>query len=155
MDIFPTIAVALHALGATIWVGGMFFAYQVLRPALGGFEGPQRLKTWAAVFPRFFSWVWAAVIALWATGYMQVFWDFGGFDVAGWHVQIMHITGIVMFFIYFFLFFGPYPRFQAAVRAEDWPAAAARLATIRRIVGLNLILGLVTVAIGASGRFWG
>ena len=28
------IAIALHLLSAVIWVGGMFFAYLVLRPAL-------------------------------------------------------------------------------------------------------------------------
>ena len=29
-------ATALHVLAAVVWVGGMFFAYLVLRPAVGG-----------------------------------------------------------------------------------------------------------------------
>jgi len=29
------------------------------------------------------------------------------------------------------------------------------LGTIRRIVEINLVLGLLTAAIGASGRYWG
>jgi len=32
--------------------------------------------------------------------------------------------------------------------------AAAALVQIRLIVAINLVLGLVTVAVGASGRFW-
>jgi hypothetical protein len=34
------------------------------------------------------------------------------------------------------------------------PEAAASLNQIRLIVAINLVLGLVTVAAGASGRFW-
>jgi uncharacterized membrane protein len=33
--------------------------------------------------------------------------------------------------------------------------ATRQLTQIRRIVATNLVLGLVTVAIGASGRYWG
>jgi uncharacterized membrane protein len=32
--------------------------------------------------------------------------------------------------------------------------AAASLNQIRRIVAINLVLGLITVIVGASGRFW-
>ena len=34
------------------------------------------------------------------------------------------------------------------------PLAGKDLAAIRRIVGTNLLLGLINVAIGTSGRFW-
>ena len=55
----------LHILAAVIWVGGMFFAWMILRPALGAsLEAPQRLQLWSAVFPRFFVWVWLAVLLL-------------------------------------------------------------------------------------------
>jgi len=36
--------IAIHALAAVIWVGGMFFAYMVLRPSAGPLEAPLRLK---------------------------------------------------------------------------------------------------------------
>ena len=59
------VANALHVLAAVVWVGGMFFAYVVLRPAVGDIEpASERLKLWARVFPRFFAWVWAVVIVL-------------------------------------------------------------------------------------------
>ncbi len=72
-------ASVLHVLAAIVWVGGMFFAYMVLRPSLGILEPPPRPRLWNTVFPRFFAWVWVAVIALPATGYAMVFTAFGGF----------------------------------------------------------------------------
>jgi len=146
---------ALHVLAAIVWVGGMFFAYQILRPAVGGIEpAPERPKLWSRVFPRFFSWVWAAVVVLPITGYWRLFMDFGGFARAGAYVHVMHVLGLVMIGLFVFLFVVPYKRFQAAVAAGDFAAAAPQLAIIRRIVGTNLALGLITAAVAAFGRLW-
>jgi uncharacterized membrane protein len=41
------------------------------------------------------------------------------------------------------------------VDASDFPAAAAQLNQIRRIVEFNLALGLIVVVVGATGRYWG
>ena len=145
---------ALHALASTLWVGGMFFAYVVLRPAAGFMEPPQRLTMWNNVFDRFFRWVWVIVIALPATGYYAVYADFGGFAQSGMHVSLMHGLGWIMVAIFVFLVAGPYRRYRAAVGIQDWPAAGRILVVIRRTVAVNLTLGLVTIAIGASGRLW-
>jgi uncharacterized membrane protein len=145
---------ALHALAAVIWVGGMFFAYVILRPAAGFMEPPQRLTMWNNVFDRFLRWVWAAAVVLLASGYYAVYADFGGFSQSGMHVAIMHGLGWIMVAIFLFLFFGPYWRYRAAAVAQDWPAAGRLLVTIRRIVAANMTLGLITAAIGASGRLW-
>ena len=91
MPDLTVLATAIHALGAAIWVGGMFFAYVILRPSLGAFEPPFRLKLWNAVFERFFFWVWIIVIAIPVTGYWQVYVDFGGFEDSGLHVNTMNI----------------------------------------------------------------
>ncbi len=144
-----------HALAAVIWVGGMAFAYFFLRPSLGFLEPPQRLTLWAAVFKRFFVWVWISVTVLPATGYAMVFFDFGGFAAAGHHVDVMHAIGWVMIALFVVLFFGPYQKFKAAVAAQAWPVAGASLNTIRRIIATNTALGLLTVIVGVSGRFWG
>lgn len=46
----------LHVLSALVWVGGMFFAWMVLRPAaMKALEGPGRLKLWVEVFQGFFA----------------------------------------------------------------------------------------------------
>lgn len=49
------VAYSLHLLAALIWVGGMFFAWMILRPAaMAALDGPARLKLWVEVFQRFF-----------------------------------------------------------------------------------------------------
>jgi uncharacterized membrane protein len=149
------IAHLVHALFAVIWVGGMVFAYAVLRPVVGGLEPPQRLTLWNGVFRRFFIWVWHAIVLLPLTGYVLLFDAFGGFGGAGLHIHLMQATGWLMIAIYLGLFFGPYKGFKKAVAIEDWPLAGRHLGAIRRIVATNAMLGLITVAIGASGRYWG
>jgi uncharacterized membrane protein len=149
-----TVLVALHALAAVIWVGGMFFAYMVLRPSAGPLEPPARLALWRRVFGRFFLWVWASIVVLLASGYAMLFLRFGGFAGAPLHVNIMQATGIPMMLLFLHLYFAPWRRFSRAVEAGALPEAAAALNQIRLIVATNLVLGLVTVAAGASGRFW-
>jgi uncharacterized membrane protein len=39
------------------------------------------------------------------------------------------------------------------VAAEDWPAGGKALAQIRILIGINLALGLVVVAIASGGRY--
>jgi uncharacterized membrane protein len=146
--------VALHALAAVIWVGGMFFAYMVLRPSAGPLEPPLRLTLWRRVFGRFFPWVWASIVILLASGYGLVFLHFGGFAGVGVHVHIMQATGILMMLLFLHLFFGPWRRFGEAVDKQAFPLAAQKLNQIRQIVAINLVLGLLTVVAGASGRFW-
>jgi uncharacterized membrane protein len=146
--------IAIHALAAVIWVGGMFFAYMVLRPSAGPLEAPLRLKLWERVFSRFFPWVWTSVAALLASGLGMIFWGYGGFAAAGTYVHVMLGIGLLMMAIYAHLYFVPWRRLRRAVAVENWAQAGAQLGVIRRIVAVNLTLGLVTVAIGASGRFW-
>jgi uncharacterized membrane protein len=149
------VALALHILGAVVWVGGMFAAYVCLRPAAGRLEPPARLKLWRAFFAKFFPWVWLAVLFLLASGYWMVFETFGGFAGAKLHVHIMQGLGWIMILLYVWLFHGPWLKFKRAVDASDWPAAAANLNRIRQIIMINLPLGLIVVIVGASGRYWG
>ena len=149
-----TILVALHALAAVVWVGGMFFAYIVLRPTAGPLETPARLSLWRRVFSRFFPWVWASIAVLLVSGYAMLFLRFGGFAGAGLHIHVMQLTGILMMLLFFHLFFAPWRRFSRSVEAGALQDAGAALSQIRRIVAINLVLGLLTVAVGASGRFW-
>lgn len=148
------IAIPVHILAALAWVGGMFFAYMILRPALAGMEAPRRLALWQGVFDRFFPWVWAAAFLLPMTGYWMVQMDMGGFRNAGLHVHIMNGIGLVMIGLFVYLYGSLYRRFVDAVAAGDWPAAGGLIAAIRRIVGINLMLGIAAIVIGSSGRFW-
>jgi uncharacterized membrane protein len=146
--------VALHVLAAVVWVGGMFFAYMVLRPSAGPLQSDTRLKLWHRVFQRFFPWVWASIVLLLATGYGMIFLYLGGFASAGLYIHVMQGIGIVMMLLFLHLFFAPWRRFSAAVEREAFPEAAIELGQIRRIVAVNLALGLATIIVGASGRFW-
>jgi len=149
-----SIAISLHILSAVLWVGGMFFAHQVLRPvAAQQFEPPQRLKLWAQVFSRFFPWVWICVVLLPTSGYWLTFKLFGGMGVVGVHIHIMQGLGWLMILLFMHLYFAPYRRLKEAVITEQWPEAAKRLNQIRQIVGINLLLGILVIAVAAGGRF--
>ena len=148
-------AVSLHILAAIVWIGGMFFAIVVLRPAAGGLEPPQRLALWRRTFGLFFAWVWLALALLAGTGYWMIFAGFDGFAHLPLHVNLMHGIFWLMALIYLHLWFAPYKRFKAALDAGETAQAAASLHQIRWIVTANLALGLVVAVIGASGRYWG
>jgi uncharacterized membrane protein len=146
--------IALHILAAAVWVGGMFFAYMVLRPSAGPLESPARLALWQRVFGRFFPWVWASIAILLISGYTMLFIHFGGFAGADPHINVMQLTGIAMMLLFLHLYFARWRRFARAVETGALEDAAKQLNRIRRIIAVNLVLGLLTVAVGASGRFW-
>ncbi|MFZ5593919.1 MAG: CopD family protein [Pseudomonadota bacterium] len=148
------IALPLHLLAAIAWVGGMFFAYMVLRPVAATLlEPPQRLPLWSQTLARFFRWVWAAIVILPATGLWMIFMEFGGMKNTGGHVHLMLTLGIVMILLFLHIFFAPYRRLNKALAAADLPAAGKQLNQIRRLVGINLILGVITAATASAGRF--
>ena len=64
---------AVHVLCAVIWVGGMFFAYVVLRPSLPVLEPPQRLLLHTQVFRRFFLVVWHVMPLILLSGFAVLF----------------------------------------------------------------------------------
>jgi len=79
MNLLP-FALALHALAAVIWVGGMAFAYLFVRPVAGqALDAPARLALWSGVFARFFPIVWISIGVLLVTGYYMVLGPLGGF----------------------------------------------------------------------------
>jgi uncharacterized membrane protein len=130
----------------------MFFAYMTLRPAAAALlEPPQRLPLWQATLSRFFFWVWIAVALIVISSAWMLF-ALGGLKGAGTYVHIMLAIGVVMMLIFAHVFFAPYRRLTRAVRAKDWPGGGAALGQIRKLVGFNLILGLVTVAVALLGR---
>jgi uncharacterized membrane protein len=143
----------LHVLGAVLWVGGMAFALLALRPALGALEPPQRLTVHEGALRRFFLIVWHAMPILLLTGYALLFGWYGGFRGAGWHVHAMHLTALIMAGIFIALFTGPWKEFRAAQAAGDRARAAQSMDRVRQLVSMNLVLGLLTVAVAAWGRF--
>jgi uncharacterized membrane protein len=149
------VAITLHVLSAVVWVGGMFFAWMALRPVAASLlEPPQRLPLWSKTFARFFPWVWAAVLLLPASGYWIIFESFQGMGNVGLHVHVMQFIGIGMIGIYLYVFFAPYRNMNRAIAAGNFPAAGKQLAAIRRLIGINLILGLATIVVATGGAYW-
>ena len=150
MTIF-SLAYTLHVLAALVWVGGMFFAWMILRPAaVAALDGPARLKLWTNVFPRFFVWVWVAVLILPISGVGLLQLRFNGFETAPRYVQVMMGLYVVMTALFIRIQALQLPELRTAVTAEDWATGAQVLGKIRKLVGINLIVGLVVVAVASA-----
>lgn len=142
----------IHLLAIIAWVGGMFFAYVVLRPSAAEvLQPPERLRLWDKVFSRFFNWVWLAVFLVLVSGFYLIY-LFGGLANLPLYINLMLLLGIVMTLIYVYVFFKCYVQFNRLVVKQEWPAAGAVLGTIRKLVGLNLTIGLLTIAVAMIGR---
>ncbi len=150
-----TMLVALHALAAVVWVGGMFFAYMVLRPSAGPLEPPLRLALWPRVFGRFFPWVWASIAVLLVSGYAMLFLRFGGFAGAGLHIHVMqvdrHSDDAVVLASLLRAVAPVFPRRRNGAHCRTPPLRSIRSAASSRSISCS---DLITVAVGASGRFW-
>jgi uncharacterized membrane protein len=144
LNIFYGLLKALHVLCAVVWVGGMLFAYVVLRPSLSVLEPPQRIALHSQVFRRFFLIIWHAMPLILLTGFIMIFAVFGGMASVAWPVHVMLLTGLIMSAIFLAIFFGPYRTFRAS-------PGPAQLEAIRKLIGLNLILGIVTIVVASFG----
>ncbi|GAB4419419.1 MAG: CopD family protein [Sideroxydans sp.] len=149
------VLILLHMLAAVLWVGGMFFAYVVLRPAaVEMLEPPHRLRLWDGVFRRFFGWVWGAIGLILLTG-LYLIYQYGGLAHSPHHVHVMLLLGLLMMVIYGYVFFACYIPFNLAVSHGRWKEAGEVLGKIRRLVALNLALGVITLAVAETGVLWG
>lgn len=135
---------AAHILSAVVWIGGMFFAYAVLRPSIAALEPAQRLVLHREVFRRFFRVVWVAMLTQLATGFWMVFAFYGGMADLEPAINIMMTLGLTMALIFLVIFFGPWRAF----RLSPSPAPVGK---IRWLVLANLVLGVVTILVAMLG----
>jgi len=141
----------IHLLAIVVWVGGMFFAYVVLRPSAAEvLQPPERLRLWDRVFSQFFNWVWLAVFLVLVSGFYMIY-IYGGFAHIRLYINLMLTLGVVMILIYTYVYFKCYVQFNRFVSKQDWPGAGAMLATIRKLVGTNLSIGLLTILVATVG----
>jgi uncharacterized membrane protein len=142
--------VLLHVLAVIVWVGGMFFAHFFLRPVAGAqLPPPQRLPLLAGVLGRFFVAVTIAIVAIIGTGVMRFSQVGGGNLPPHWHAMAGLGTAMVVIFAIITLRF--FPRLKRAVAEQRWPDGGAAMDSIRKLVLVNLVLGLVTTAIAILG----
>jgi uncharacterized membrane protein len=146
-------AIGLHLLGALIWVGGMIFAYFILRPSAALLDATVRLALWRAVLGRFFAWVWASLVVLLGTGFAMLYIAFGSMQFAPLYVRLMMTLGIVMAVIFVYVYLAPWQDLRRALSNADTQRAERSLREIRLLVAVNVILGVVTAVLGASGPY--
>ena len=148
---YMSIALSLHIIAIVVWVGGMFFAHQALRPAaVSTLEPPLRLRLWVATFKRFFPWVWLCVIVTLVTG----LWMMVQYPKAPIFVHSMLGLGIIMMLIFMHVFFAPYNKLKKAVAAESWPEGGKALGQIRMLVGINTVIGILTIVVATAGKYF-
>jgi uncharacterized membrane protein len=135
---------AVHVLCAVIWVGGMFFAYVVLRPSLSVLEPIQRIALHTQIFRRFFLIVWHVMPLILLSGFAALFGLFGGPATAPWNISVMMLLGLIMSAVFLLIVFGPYARFR---RSTDRTTIVASMDRIRKLIAVNLVLGIITVVV--------
>lgn len=146
------LALTLHLLASIVWVGGMFFAHMAMRPALEEMlEPPQRLPLLRNILGRFFRWVWLAVVLILVTGFWVFLRVYQG--QMGLYVHIMTTLGVIMALLFSFIYLVPYQRLGRALDDGDVPTAGKNMALIRRIIAINLVLGLVSSVLGVAKPF--
>ena len=147
----------IHLLSLIVWIGGMVFAHFFLRPATQALEPAARVRLMHDVLQRFLAAVLVAVMlvlvsGLWMIGQSarEAAQSGGRFAMPlGW--TVMATLGLVMAAIFGHIRFALFKRLQRAVVASDWPAGGKALAGIRTWVGINLGLGVLTVAVALLG----
>lgn len=144
-------AMFMHLTGAVIWIGGMFFAYFALRPAAVSLEPAQRFALWAATLERFFRWVWVSIALILVSGFYMLT-AIAGVTRVPLNIHAMLYGGVLMTFVFAYVFLLPFAALKQSVAARDWKAGAAALATIRKAVAVNLALGLAILAVATIGH---
>ena len=141
---------SLHVLAALVWVGGMFFAWMVLRPAAATLQPSERLPLWVEVFRRFFRWVWVSVLVLPISGIGVWHLRFEGLAGAPRYVHIMAGLYLVMLALFLRIQLLQLPALERSLAAQNWSEGGAALGKIRQLVGVNLIIGLLVVALASA-----
>ena len=141
-----------HLSAVVVWVGGMALMQLAVRPSAATLLEPaQRVAFMAATLGRFFSIAAFVIVILLISGgwMMQVMAEVQQLPV---FVHVMAGLGLVMTAVFGHLRFAIFPRLRRAVAAQDWPLGGQILASIRPLVTLNLVLGVVTICVATIGR---
>jgi uncharacterized membrane protein len=144
--------IALHALAAVIWVGGLFFLVGILSPAASGVPLAERLPLLSIAMGRFFLWVWIAIIVLLVTGNTMIF-LLGGMGAVPVYIHLMQALGWVMFLLFGHMFFSPWRRVRVALAAGALADASRAMNQLRVLATVNLAIGLLVVVIASGGRY--
>ena len=142
----------LHLIGVVVWVGGMFFAHNCVRPVIAQrCEPPQRLALLSEILGKFFGYVSLSLVLIWVSGIAMLQSVGGKMPLS---TIIMFVIAILMTVLFVVIKWAGYPVLEAAVANSDWPAAGAAMNSIRKLVAINLGLGLLVIAAATLGPYW-
>jgi uncharacterized membrane protein len=140
-----------HVLAFTVWLGGMYYTLTAFRPAAHAvLDAQSRLKVGAATLERFFKSVSWAVVVLLVTGLVMMVMLKGARGMP--QVHTMFALGLVMMAIFGHIRFASFPKLKRAVAAEAWADGAAAMNSIRKMVMINLVIGVIVVALAIVWR---
>lgn len=147
----------IHLLSIIVWIGGMVFAHFFLRPAAQALEPAARVRLMHQVLQRFFAAVLVAVVLVLASGLWMIGQSAreaaqsGGRFAMPMAWTVMATLGLLMVAIFGHIRLILFKRLQRAVAASDWPVGGKVLAGIRTWVGVNLVLGVLTLVVALLG----
>ncbi len=147
----------IHLLSIIVWIGGMVFAHFFLRPAAQALEPAARVRLMHQVLQRFFAAVLVAVVLVLASGLWMIGQSAreaaqsGGRFAMPMAWTVMATLGLLMVAIFGHIRLILFKRLLRAVAASDWPVGGKALAGIRTWVGVNLVLGVLTLVVALLG----
>ncbi|MDG6094842.1 hypothetical protein LOC54_06915 [Acetobacter sp. AN02] len=147
MHILWSLVLTLHIAGITAWVGGALYSSLILPPSLTLLDKTQRTSVMLQALRRYFRMSGHVVPAVLVSGWLMILHE-GGFAVMPWTVNAMQALALVMAFLTFRAFSGPYQKARRAMRPGQETLDSLRL----QILGLSA-LGVVTILTAALGHF--
>jgi uncharacterized membrane protein len=83
----------------------------------------------------------------------MIYQTWGGFSFIGVDLHLMHAIGWVMILIYLHVYFAPFTQLVNAVEEKNLELAAKKLNLIRKLIAVNLTLGIIVIVIASGGRY--
>lgn len=84
----------------------------------------------------------------------MIFYIWGSMADTPLYVHSMNGLAIVMILIFMHVYFAPFKRLKEAVIKQDWPEGGRNLNIIRKMVGINTLIGLIVIIIASAGRMF-
>ena len=142
----------LHILGVIVWVGGTLFIHRSVYPALMvDSKIPNGIEIYLIILKRFFPWMWIAIVLTIGSGYWIIFSYYGGLELLAYYIQIMSGLGLTMLVNSIVMHLVPYRGLRAAVESDEIDKAVKQARFLHRLMGANLVLGLVTILMAIAG----
>jgi uncharacterized membrane protein len=143
---------AVHQIGAIVWIGSLFFVRLVLLPSTGALKRPMsRMRVRLQAYKRLFRWGWVGLLIVWGSG----LWSLKIMEPAMLPTHVLMMAGMAaaMVLLHLVGFFAFYLNMAAAVEEDRLIRAAKNNYWMRKLIWINLLLGLAATVLGASGAY--